>query len=232
MSYTVYCIMMVFLVACFISCRFLQNGKGALFSKTMASLGFVVGAILSLGFGYSYAGLYIVIGLICGMLGDIFIELRKDYKQESLMYFNSGMASFALGHVMYILAMLRAVSDSHIKLNIWIDIMIPVGVAIIFSCLIFFVLAKPMKLDFGKCKWQSFCYSIELTFAMMLSVMLFINHKFPILLMIGLISFLLSDLVLSMQFFGGEEKEDNKLLVAINHILYYGAQILIAGVLF
>ena len=47
MTYAVFCVMMVFLVACFISCRFLQNGKGAIFTKTMASLGFIVGAVLA-----------------------------------------------------------------------------------------------------------------------------------------------------------------------------------------
>ena len=228
MSYAVFCVMMVFLVACFISCRFLQNGKGAIFAKTMASLGMVVGAILALGMGYYYYSLYILIGLICGMLGDIFIELRKVYMEEKLLYFNAGMACFALGHIMYIIAMLKIVG----KVNLVMELLISFGVAIAFSLVLFFVLAKPMKLDFGKCKWQSFFYCVELTFTMMLSIMLFFNHNLSIFIMLGLISFLLSDLVLSMQFFGGGDKEDNKLLVALNHILYYGAQVLIVGVLY
>ena len=228
MSYAVFCIMMVFLVACFISCRFLKADKSAIFSKTMASLGMVVGAILILIYGYSYVCLYIIIGLICGMLGDIFLEFRKVYKQDSFIYFNSGMACFAVGHVMYIIAMLKMV----IGANILLDVLVSAGVAIAFTALLFFVLAKPLKLEFGKCKWQSFAYSIELTFAMMLSVMLYIYHNTSIFMMLGLISFLLSDLVLSTQYFGGEEKEDNKLLVAVNHILYYGAQVLIIGVMY
>lgn len=228
MSYAVFCIMMTFLVACFISCRFLRIGKGAIFSKTMASLGMVVGAILALGMGYSFFSLYIIIGLICGMLGDIFLELRKEYYQEKLIYFNVGMACFAVGHVMYIIALLKLVG----RANILTEILISLGVAIAFSCLIFFVLAKPMKLDFGKCKWQSFAYSIELTFTTMLAILFFINFKISIFMMIGLISFLASDLVLSTQYFGGGDKEDNKFLVAINHILYYGAQVLIIGTLY
>ena len=228
MSYAVFCVMMVFLVACFISCRFLQNGKGAIFAKTMASLGMVLGAILALGMGYYYYSLYILIGLICGMLGDIFIELRKVYMEEKLLYFNAGMACFALGHIMYIIAMLKIVG----KVNLVMELLISFGVAIAFSLVLFFVLAKPMKLDFVKCKWQSFFYCVELTFTMMLSIMLFSNHNLSIFIMLGLISFLLSDLVLSMQFFGGGDKEDNKLLVALNHILYYGAQVLIVGVLY
>jgi uncharacterized membrane protein YhhN len=228
MTYAVFCVMMVFLVACFISCRFLQNGKGAIFAKTMASLGFVVGAVLAFGAGYYYYSLYILIGLVCGMLGDIFIELRKMYTEEKLTYFNAGMACFALGHIMYIIAILKIVG----KVNLLTDILVSIGVAVAFSVILFFVLAKPMKLDFGKCKWQSFLYCIQLTFTMMFALMSFINHNLSIYMMLGLVSFLLSDLVLSMQFFGGGNKEDNKLFVALNHILYYGAQVLIVGVLY
>ena len=228
MSYIVFCIMMVFLVACFISCRFLQTGKGAIFAKTMASLGMVVGAVLAFGMGYFYYSLYILIGLICGMLGDIYIELRKIYIEDKLSYFNAGMACFALGHVMYIIAMVKIVGNE----SLLFDVLVSVGVASAFSALLFFVLAKPLKLEFGKCKWQSFLYCIELTFTMMFSIMLYANHNLSIFMMLGFISFLLSDLVLSMQFFGGGNYEDNKLLVALNHILYYGAQVLIVGVLY
>jgi len=41
----------------------------------------------------------------------------------------------------------------------------------------------------------------------------------------GMLLFFLSDLVLSMQYFGGKTQ---KSLIYINHILYYAAQILIA----
>jgi len=51
-----------------------------------------------------------------------------------------------------------------------------------------------------------------------------------ILLSVGLISFLASDLVLSLQYFGG--KQDSKNLTIVNHILYYIAQILIASFIF
>lgn len=229
MSYAVFCIMMVFLVACFISCRFLEKGKGAIFSKTMASLGMVVGAILSFKFGHSEYTTYLLIGVVCGMLGDIYIELRKIYiEKERLTYFNAGMACFALGHVMYIISILKQVKTT----NILLDILVSIGVAVVFSVLLIIVLEKPMKMKFGDCKWQSFAYCIELTFVTVFSIMLYVRHGLSIYMMLGMISFLLSDLVLSLQFFGEGNFEDNKFLVATNHILYYGAQVLLIGVLY
>jgi uncharacterized protein with PQ loop repeat len=47
---------------------------------------------------------------------------------------------------------------------------------------------------------------------------------------VGLVLFFLSDIVLSFQYFGG--KISNKPLIAINHILYYSAQIILLAVLF
>jgi len=46
-----------------------------------------------------------------------------------------------------------------------------------------------------------------------------------ILFLIGSILFLLSDLVLSMTYFDGK---DSKIMIIINHVLYYAAQFSIA----
>lgn len=47
---------------------------------------------------------------------------------------------------------------------------------------------------------------------------------------IGMILFLLSDVVLSMMYFGGRPKD--KTLCVINHALYYAAQICIASFIY
>ena len=46
----------------------------------------------------------------------------------------------------------------------------------------------------------------------------------------GIVLVLLSDLVLSMMYFGG--KQDNKVLCVINHVLYYIGEILVMAFLF
>lgn len=229
MSYLALCLMMVFLVACFIASRLMNAGVVAIFTKTMASLGMVIGGILALSNGYAFYYLYIIIGLICGMLGDIFLELKKNYKNEDLTYFNSGTTAFALGHIMYLVGMIRMVEG---VVSLWLESIISLAIAVAFASLLILVLSKPLKLNFGKCKWQSFGYCILLTFVTVFSIFIYVKARISILLPLGFISFLLSDLILSMQYFGGEGKIDQPILVIANHVLYYGAQVLLVGVLY
>ena len=229
MSYLALCLVMVFLVACFIASRLMNAGVVAIFTKTMASLGMVIGGILALSNGYAFYYLYIIIGLICGMLGDIFLELKKNYKDEDLTYFNSGTTAFALGHIMYLVGMIRMVEGA---VSLWLESIISLVIAVAFASLLILVLSKPLKLNFGKCKWQSFGYCILLTFVTVFSIFIYVKARISILLPLGFISFLLSDLILSMQYFGGEGKIDQPILVIANHVLYYGAQVLLVGVLY
>lgn len=229
MSYLALCLMMVFLVACFIASRLMNAGVVAIFTKTMASLGMVIGGILALSNGYAFYYLYIIIGLICGMLGDIFLELKKNYKNEDLTYFNSGTTAFALGHIMYLVGMIRMVEGA---VSLWLESIISLVIAVAFASLLILVLSKPLKLNFGKCKWQSFGYCILLTFVTVFSIFIYVKARISILLPLGFISFLLSDLILSMQYFGGEGKIDQPILVIANHVLYYSAQVLLVGVLY
>ena len=62
------------------------------------------------------------------------------------------------------------------------------------------------------------------------SLMLAINMGLVWVAFVGFALFLASDMVLSFQYFGGKIK--NKPMIAINHLLYYSAQILILAQLF
>lgn len=229
MSYLVLCVLMVFLVACFIASRLLKSGVGTIFTKTMASLGMVFGAVLSIAGGYSFYYLYIIMGLICGMVGDIALECKKVHPEYDFSYFNFGMAAFAVGHVMYLVAIFKMLPADF---SLTLPIIISGVVAIAFSVVLVLFLAKPLKLNFGKCKWQSLGYSILLTFVTVFSIFVYFKTQISLVLPLGFVAFLLSDLVLSLQYFGGEGKIDNPILVTLNHVLYYGAQVLLIGLLY
>ena len=229
MTYMVLSILMIFLVACFIASRLLKAGIGAIFTKTMASLGMVFGAVLSLSTGYAFFHLYTILGVICGMLGDIFLELKRVYPENDFLYFNFGMTAFAVGHIMYLIAIIKMTGASN---SLLVPALISLAIAVAFASLLILVLAKPLKLEFGKCKWQSFAYCILLTFLTAFSIFVYFKTTVSILLPLGFVAFLLSDLVLSLQYFGGEGKIDEPLLVTVNHVLYYGAQVLLIGLLF
>lgn len=233
MSYLVVVIMMFFLVVCFLASRIMDKGIGAVFTKTIASLGMILGALLVLKEYFTFYFIYIFVGLVCGLIGDIYLELKRIYPQDNDTYFNIGVAAFSLGHIMYLLAILNIFGYAFDYL--W-PVLISLLIAIAFACVLFFVLAKPMKLDFKTSKWQSFAYCILLVFMASFSTILTIKTGTNLFFTLGLIVFLLSDLVLSMQYFyqtkDGSSLVDNNILTIVNHVLYYGAQTLIIGVLY
>ena len=228
MSYWVIVIMMIFLVASFLATRIVVGGVPALFTKTIASLGFVFSAVLGIiyvDFDKYYA--FIIVGLIFGMIGDILLDLKRLYKEDAGTYLNYGMLAFGLGHIMYFMALgnFYGFDGSFVGKTF-----LALGIGVVASILIVFVFAKFLKLDFGEFKWQSFAYSTILISVMALALILGVRNNTLALMNWGLVAFLLSDLVLSTQYFGG--KEENKILIIINHILYYGAQVLIVGVMY
>jgi len=228
MSYWIIVVMMCFLVASFLTTRFMIGGVPALFTKTIASLGFVFAAILAMiyvDFEKYYA--FVIVGLIFGMLGDILLDLKRLYTDDKAVYLNYGMLVFALGHIMYFMALGNYYGFNGTFIG---ETFISLAVGLAVSALIVFVVAKYMKLDFGEFKWQSFAYSTVLVAVMTLALITGIKNNSLTLMNIGLVAFFLSDLVLSTQYFGG--KEDSKVLTAINHILYYGAQVLIVGIMY
>lgn len=228
MSYWIIVVMMIFLVASFLATRCTIGGVPALFTKTMASIGFVFAAVIALiytKFEKYYA--FLIIGLIFGMIGDILLDLKRQYKQDKDVYLNYGMLVFGLGHIMYFMALGNYYGFEGPFIG---KTFIALAIALVVSAGIVFGAAKLMNLDFGDFKWQSFAYSTILVFVAVLSLMLSVKHSAMWFVTAGLIAFFASDLVLSTQYFGG--KEENKWLIVINHILYYGAQTLIVGQLF
>ncbi|MCF0141931.1 MAG: hypothetical protein HUJ75_00990, partial [Parasporobacterium sp.] len=96
---------------------------------------------------------------------------------------------------------------------------------------------KLMKLDYGRFRLISAFYAAYLIFVTALSVCIMITEiqKGPapasIMFAAGMVLFLLSDLVLSQIYFGKDKNTPAN--IAINHGLYYAAQIVIAaGIMF
>ena len=159
------------------------------------------------------------------MIGDMVLDLKVIYPDSDKYYLNTGMTAFFLGHGCYITAIsLLSSLDSLLK-----PIFIALAVAIALT--VFITLSsKSMGLNFGKFTIQTIGYTLILTFAMAYSFVLAIMGGGLWLTFVGLALFFLSDIVLSFQYFGG--KIANKPLIAINHALYYSAQIILLAVLF
>ncbi len=194
--------------------------------KTIASIMFVFGGVYALTFTGALANMLIVFGLVLAMIGDIILDLRCMKEDTKKFYFHVGASSFSLSAVLYFAAtmLLWHSLENFVLLSVG-----SVALAIVFTIIIQ-LLEKPMKFDFSGNRVMisiySFCISLA-TFAA-LAIGVFANGF--LVFAIGILLVLLSDLVLSMMYFGG--KENNRMLCTVNHVVYYAGELLVMAYLF
>lgn len=195
----------------------------SLLLKTLSSICFVIlGFCACLWAGnFQRAGI-LIIGLVFGMLGDIFLDLKYIDIPNSTAYTAAGFAAFIFGHVFYITFILNHTPQLETQKIIAVVIGILGGILI-------YITPKLMKLDYGPFRLLSSFYAAILIFITVYAVFKAIMNTtyFTILFAIGLVCFLLSDLILSQIYFG--ENKDKPAISAANHALYYIAQIMIAA---
>ena len=167
---------------------------------------------------------FIIMGLVFGLMGDIWLDLKYVYPAQDDPYTYAGFLSFAIGHILYIIGLVQHFYPGGKPL--WI--LLPILLAVLVSAGNL-MLEKTMKLHFGKMKWIVFGYGAILfsTVAISGSLALYHGWKVPTLNLFfaGGILFALSDLVLSGTYFGGKERPVD---IILNYLTYYPAQFLIA----
>lgn len=221
------------LVIAFLIVRVRQGGVKALVLKTLSSITFIILGIIALSMSFenfSY-GIFIVIGLFFGMLGDIFLDLKYVHKKYDEKYTFAGMISFLIGHLFYIVGILA----TYIEYVLW-QIAFAILCATIISAISHFS-SKKAGMNYGKFEILAFIYGTVTMITVTLSLnamnmfgwLPVINgeptpENLPryIVMFVGTLLFALSDLVLSFVFFKeGENKSRN---VILNHTLYYTSQ--------
>lgn len=205
-------------VILFLICRIRKNGFAALIFKTSASLFFIFTALIAVyetdNFEY---GVFIISALLFGLIGDILLDLKWMYPENRKNYLISGFASFLLGHLLFLTTLLLFYNFSTKVLMYAAGISIMVVLLIILG-------EKPMKLQYDNYLFLNIFYGFVLTFVTSLSGFLTFG-KNP-LLFSALFLFLLSDMILAITYFG--KNKNTAPFIISNHLLYYGAQYLIA----
>lgn len=219
-------------VGLFLAFRTKQATAKSLIAKTFASLVFVALAVVGLlNAGNIIVKAMFILALVCGLIGDIILDLKIMHPENKKTYFNFGTLMFGTGHILYFIGVFMYLSNlaPAVVSQYWWVALCALGVSVVMA--IATVKSAPMlKLDMTGYKWQCGLYSTLLTFMMIISICISFVVPMCWILAAGFTLFLASDLVLSTQYFGG--KEQNKKLIVINHVLYYVAQILLASFLF
>lgn len=217
----IFCILFAMLFCFF---RVKRANVFSLTLKTIASCCFVLCGIFGIyTTGSSSVNLFIIVGLVFGLIGDILLDLKVAYKEEENQYFVAGTSFFAVGHIFYFVSVLLY-NIQVLPNNVMWNILASAGFAILFTLAIMLP-HKKLGLNFGKHLWICAGYSLLLSFMMAFSISIAIFVPMFWIFAAGMIAFLFSDLVLSMQYFGNFTQ---KIWVYVNHFLYYVAQVLIA----
>ena len=221
-------------VALFLVVRVAKGGAYGILTKILASFAFMVVAIVgTVKTGMTTFAMFVVLGLLCGLIGDFVLDNKVVYKEHENIYLNAGMLSFGIGHVFYFVAatiLMVSLGVQKVGMNLsTFNILISLAVSVVATTGIM-LLSKPMKLDFGKFFFQTLAYTLILTFMSAYSVALAIAVPTLWTFAVGICLIFLSDLILSNQYFGGQQ--DNKLFIVLNHAIYYLGQLFIAVTLF
>ncbi len=207
-----------------------RGGVRALLLKAFTSVMFVacgaVGAVESAGSGNSHFSLMILMGLVFGLMGDIWLDLKWVYQEDNDTYTFAGFGSFIIGHLMFITAVIYNYAEQA-KL---IYIAVPALISLI-AALGMLLLENPMKMDYGRFKPITVFYTFIVAFMAFLSGGLALMNGFEIvsldMMFAGGIFFALSDLILSGTYFGVGKRRPIDIIT--NHGTYYAAQFLIAS---
>lgn len=177
-----------------------------------------LGTYTAISFAPNTIAILLIIGLTLCMLGDLvlaLLELSNESKRSSII--TLGTIAFALAQIVFIVML------ALININTLYGLIAGVVIAGII-----YLIKKPMGLEFGKSLAPSLVYASLLGSNVVGSIILCALSNFAlsyILLMLGFIFFIASDLILSKIYFGGVTKPS---VQKINYLAYYIAICLLA----
>lgn len=169
--------------------------------------------------------LLIFAGQFFGLLGDIWLGIRSDSSQDKKRLMIAGFASFGLGHILFIEALIASFWQGD---GLW-WLLVPVLLTVLYG-IVTIPLGQKLGIEFGSFHGASVIYGMILFFAAVFAGSLLIKGGFYgcrlWVFFAGIVLFAASDAVLARVYFGKEKGK--KTLVLANLILYYAAQFLIA----
>ena len=188
----------------------------------------IYGAYRSAGAAEALLAPFVLMGLLCGLMGDIWLDLKYVFPEKDEPFTYAGFCVFGVGHILFILGMLLTYYPAGRPAAVFVPLLIGLVLSLGNA-----LLEKPMKLHYGKLKPIVIAYGALLFSMVLIAGSLALAYgwrEMPLnLLFIGGIFFALSDLILSGTYFG--VNRERPIDLALNYITYYSGQFLIASAL-
>ena len=178
----------------------------------------IIGAVamVTASVNHSFAKL-VVIGLFCGMAGDILLNLRFVFPKNGQKIFLAGVAAFLTGHILYLCAI--------VPLSQNLVVCLTAGILVAAALLTWIFKTLTVKLAF-KIFGMLYIGAIVLMTSVAIGNVLTAPGTAAWMHAIGAMLFTLSDIVLIFNTFGSEQKFSLRIT---NLSLYYLGQLLIAA---
>lgn len=193
--------------------------------KSAVSFLFIAAALANEAISGSQYGYFVIAALVCGLLGDIWLDLKYVYPADNDIYTFTGFKAFGIGHIFFIAGLLTSYADFSRPGYILIPLLLAAVAGVVTG-----LSGKLMKLDYGKYRSIVMVYAALLFGTAALAFSLALMNGFAVralnLMTVGGVLFAASDLILSGTYFG--EGRERPVDIIGNYITYYGAQYVIA----
>lgn len=205
----------------------------AVIIKAIVSLLFITTALvawLHTNHGDNYFGLYVIVGLVFGLFGDVLLDLKYMSKKHEFVYTISGFFAFAFGHAFYLAGLF--IYFYNFNANV-MYIIVPVIITLLLTAATL-LMEVFTKIKYGKMRPYVLLYGLFLFFITSMYISFAIQTNWQVstinIMAISFLFFALSDLILNNTYFApGFNKP---VYIIVNHVLYYIAQFSIAMSLF
>ena len=205
----------------------------AVILKGFTSLMFIITALvafLTSNNPSSSFGIFIIIGLFFGLLGDVFLDIKFITAKHEYLFTSLGFIAFGLGHISYISGLfLNFYSFEASPVYLIIPAVVSLGLM-----LLTLLMEKFTPIRYKNMKPYVVIYGFILFFVTTIYLSTAIQNYWVVvpvnIMFVALIFFALSDLVLNNTYFA--TGFNTPLFIIVNHILYYVAQFAIAISLF
>ncbi len=231
-AFALCCMAEMVFVPLFLKVMWPNPSKKSLFLKMICASLFVAVGVLSVYIAdnhteYAYT---MLLGLVFGWIGDFFLHVNT-----TKTCFGIGFTSFLMGHIVYIVSYIRALGNifpEYPKISV-LEICLAVGLCVV-ALVCYHKLGLNMPGVFVKLSMGSYFVILDIMFVK--ATMLGANYMLSggaygvialLVLALGSLCFLLSDVVLGVILFGGQKK--NYPIKIFNIVTYFVAQVLLAS---